>query len=369
MSLTGHATPEGTERYRARFAESAAAGHFRLQQGLQLSSIGLGTYLGEWDEAADESYTDAIARAVELGVNALDTASNYRFQRSERSMGAALRRLSVSGYGREELVICTKGGYLPFDGAPPKDVRGYVEETFVRPGIAALSDFVGGSHCLKPAFLQSQLEQSLRNLDCDGVDVYYLHNPESQLGEVPREEFDRRLRSAFLKLEEGRALRQLRFYGVATWNGLRVASNSREHLSLARLFALAREAGGDAHGFRFVQAPFNFAMPEALLSPNQELDGATGSLIEIAGELGVTVVASASLLQGRAAQNLSEEIRAPLGNLPTDTQTALQFVRSTPGLATALVGMGRVAHVEENLHLVGVAPAASEQYQQLFTNG
>ena len=369
MQLTGKATPQGTERYAERFTNRAAAGHFRQQQGLQLSSIGLGTYLGHWDAATDDAYADAIKRAVELGVNVLDTAANYRFQRSERAMGAALQRLHEAGYGREELVICTKGGYLPFDGEPPTDVRRYVEETFVRPGIADFADIAGGSHCMTPAYLQNQLDQSLRNLSCDCVDVYYLHNPEAQLGAVSREEFEERLRAAFAKLEENRANGKLQFYGAATWNGFRAAPNARDYLSLSRMCALAREAGGENHGFRFAQLPFNFAMPEALLSNNQELNGTGGSLIEVAAKLGVTVVASASLLQGRVTQNLSAEIRGPLGDLPTDTQTALQFVRSTPGLTTALVGMSHVAHVEENLHLVGVAPTASEQYQQLFTNG
>ncbi len=368
MSLRGFATPSGTESYQARLANHAAAGHFLQTQGLQLSSIGLGTYLGHWDAATDESYTQAITRAVELGVNVLDTASNYRFQRSERALGVALQHLQTAGYKREELVICTKGGYLPFDGEPPADVRSYVEETFVRPGIADFADIAGGSHCMTPAYLQHQLDQSLRNLDCESVDVYYLHNPESQLGAVAREEFDKRLLAAFVKLEENRAAGKLQFYGAATWNGFRAAPNARDYLSLARMCELAREAGGEKHGFRFVQLPFNLAMPEALLSNNQELNG-YGSIIEVAAELGVTVIASASLLQGRVTQNLTPEIRGPLGDLPTDTQTALQFVRSTPGLATALVGMSQVAHVEENLYLVGVAPVASEQYQQLFTNG
>src|SRR6202022_3427348 len=97
-----------------------------------------------------------------LGVNVIDTAANYRFQRSERSIGAALRELNARGFAREELVICTKGGYLPFDGAPPSDVRQYFEETFVKPGIAGFADIAAGSHCMTPRYLESQLQQSLR---------------------------------------------------------------------------------------------------------------------------------------------------------------------------------------------------------------
>src|SRR5437588_4222741 len=178
------ATLDGTARYRDRFRGVAAEDHFRQAQNLWLSSIGIGTYLGEADEDSDRRYAEAIVCAVELGVNVIDTAANYRFQRSERSVGAALKELLARGFGRDEIVICTKGGYLPFDGEPPRDVRQYIEETFVKPGIASFADIAGGSHCMTPRYLQSQLDQSLANMNLSCVDVYYIHNPESQLAAV-----------------------------------------------------------------------------------------------------------------------------------------------------------------------------------------
>ena len=315
------ATPEGTARYRERFADRLAPNHFSRQHGLVLSSIGIGTYLGNADEATDLAYTRSVVRAVQLGVNVVDTAANYRFQRSERSIGQALQILTTEhGIAREELVICTKGGYLPFDGAPPRNVREYVNETFVKPGIASFEDIVAGSHCMTPSYLQSQLDQSLQNMGLECVDVYYIHNPESQLQYVSEQEFYHRLKLAFERLEENRRQGKLAHYGVATWNGFRVPPNSAGHHSLARIVEIAREVGGEQHGFHFIQLPFNVAMPE----------GAT--VVDEAQRLGVTVVASASLLQGR---------------IPP--QTAIEFVRSTPGITTALIGMSRIEHVEENL--------------------
>src|SRR5438874_12658611 len=140
MIRNSRATPEGTARYRERFENIAAQDHFRSAQDLWLSSIGLGTYLGDANEETDRRYSEAILRAVELGANVIDTAANYRFQRSERSIGTALSELGRRGFGRDEIVVCTKGGYLPFDGAVPVDVRAYIEETFVRPGIAGFAD-------------------------------------------------------------------------------------------------------------------------------------------------------------------------------------------------------------------------------------
>jgi aryl-alcohol dehydrogenase-like predicted oxidoreductase len=370
MSFEGYATSEGTGRYRERFRGTTDEHHFRLEQNLWLSSIGIGTYLGKATEEADRSYEEAVARAVALGANVIDTAANYRFQRSERSIGAALRALDKGGeLARDEVVICTKGGYLPFDGGPPQDVRRYVEETFVRPGIADFSDIAAGSHCMTPRYLEHQVAQSLKNLGLDAVDVYYVHNPETQLSVVTRAEFETRLRAAFEQLERERAAGRLRAYGVATWNGFRVQPGARDYHSLERMVELAREAGGDEHGFRFVQLPFNLQMPEALVLDNQSFEGARLSLLEVAKALSVTVVASASMLQGKVARNLPEEVREPLGSLSTDAQTAIQFVRSTPGITTALVGMGRRAHVEENLQLARVAPARADDYSRLFSTG
>ena len=323
------ATPEGTARYSERFADRAARDHFRQQQQLILSSIGIGTYLGNPDTATDVSYTNAVVRAVQLGCNVIDSAANYRFQRSERSIGDALKTLGELGFAREELVICTKGGYLPFDGSPPRNVREYVNETFVKPGIASFDDIVGGSHCMTPAYLQSQLDQSLRNMGLECIDVYYIHNPESQLGYVSEREFYSRLKLAFERLEQNRADGKLAHYGVATWNGFRAAANSGQHHSLVRMIELAREIGGEEHGFRFIQLPFNVAMPEAATLANEPEQR---TALAAAEQLGVTVIASASLLQGRI-----------------DPETAIQFARSNPGITTALIGMSRVEHVEENL--------------------
>ena len=118
MSQSGWATEEGTARYVKRFEGRLSAGHFRHQQGVWLSSIGIGTYLGEHDPATDGLYRSAVVRTVELGSNVIDSAINYRFQRSERSIGAALGELGAKGIGRSEIVVATKGGFLPFDGAP-----------------------------------------------------------------------------------------------------------------------------------------------------------------------------------------------------------------------------------------------------------
>ena len=96
--IAGSATAQGTLRYAARFQGRSAPGHFReIPGGKVLSSIGIGTYLGEPDPCDRQGYAQAIVAAVEGGINVIDSAINYRFQRSERSIGAALREAHGEG--------------------------------------------------------------------------------------------------------------------------------------------------------------------------------------------------------------------------------------------------------------------------------
>ena len=132
MKLPGKATPDGTERYQKRFAETLPASHFRGSQNLWLSSIGLGTYLGNYDDATDQEYHQAIVKAVGAGCNVVDSAINYRLQRSERSIGTALKELSSRGYNRDEIVVASKAGFIPYDGTPPKDPRAYIKNDIHR---------------------------------------------------------------------------------------------------------------------------------------------------------------------------------------------------------------------------------------------
>ena len=75
--------------------------------------------------------------AVLAGANVIDSAINYRFQRSERSVGMAVDELLRRGYSREELVICTKGGFLTPDGEMPADASEYFNHEYVENGSVA----------------------------------------------------------------------------------------------------------------------------------------------------------------------------------------------------------------------------------------
>jgi predicted aldo/keto reductase-like oxidoreductase len=159
---------------------------------------------------------------------------------------------------------------------------------------------------------------------------------------------------------------EIRDYGVATWNGFRAEPDAGGYHSLELMVEIAKEVAGDEHHFRFIQLPFNLAMPEALFFQNQKLGDGYVSTLQAAHACGITAIASGSLLQGQVARGLPEAIRDPLGSLATDAQTGIQFVRSAPGITTALVGMSQRAHVEENLQLAAVAPAQPDDLLNVF---
>src|SRR5246500_1088833 len=231
--IAGSASAQGTLHYAARFQGRSAAGHFReIWGGRGLSSIGIGTYLGEPDPATDKGYTRAVVAAVEGGVNVVDSAINYRFQRSERSVGAALRELVGKGYTRDELVLCTKAGFLTPDGEMPADPNEYFAREFLDRGIFQPEEIAAGCHCMAPKYLADQMERSLGNFGVEAIDIFYLHNPETQLTEVSAPEFQKRIRAAFAFLESAAEKRKIGAYGMATWNAFREDPKSPSYLSL-----------------------------------------------------------------------------------------------------------------------------------------
>ena len=348
---------EGTASaaYAAGFAQRYASDFYR--SGLAsytLSSIGVGTYLGECTAADDAAYESAISAAITEGVNLIDTAINYRCQRSERCVGRAVQQIVKTGVPRDAIVICTKGGYLPLSDHPPEsrdEYRLYLKREFFDTGILTPDDVVSGGHSLAPSFLRYAIARSRRNLGLDTIDLYYLHNPEQQLAVMTHASLHERLRAAFMVLEDAVSRGDIRMYGCATWAGLRVPPTSKGHLSLQELVTIARDIAGDEHHFRAVQMPVNLGMPEAIRLATQRV-GKREELVpalEAAAELGLSVMASASLMQAQLTRDLPPSMRELFPSQRTDAQRALSFVRSLPGITSALVGMRSIPHLKENL--------------------
>jgi aryl-alcohol dehydrogenase-like predicted oxidoreductase len=360
-------TKEASWAYRDAFGEEFARTYFRRYGPGVVSSVGVGTYLGDTTDEQDDRYERAVREAVESGSSVVDTAVNYRAQRSERAVGRAIEAADVD---REALLVATKGGFVPFDGERPDDAAGYVREEWFEPDHASPEEMVRGN-CLAPRFLGRSLDLSLDNLGLETVDLYYVHNPETQLAERDRSEVYDLLEDAFVRLEERRSLGDIRNYGVATWECFRVPQGHPKYLSLPEVVRRARaasdRAGTSATGFRAVQLPFNVHMADAYTREAHDGPDGPQSALSFAHEAGLNVFASAPLKQGDLAREgaIPEDVAAELAG-ETPAQRAINFARSAPGVTAALVGTGSPEHVAENVGAGRHEPLGADAFDATF---
>jgi len=355
----GGATREGTSRFAERFEPNP--GQYRAALDLTWSSVGIGTYLGDVDDKTDDDVTNAVRAAVCGGINVIDTAANYRRGRGEAAVGKALGELLAAGEAkREELIVCTKAGYLPT--APEAFKEAYLGHD----GIGE-SDLVGGNHCIHPSYIRDRIAKSLDTLGIDKIDVFYVHNPEAQLAHVERAEFDARLQAAFEMLEQEANDGRIGCYGLATWRAFRSSPGEQGYISIAGAKALAKRAAGDKPDrFLCVQMPLSITMPEAIQRPTQWLGEATVPPIAAARILGLAAVGSGSIGQGKVPK-MNDSLLKWLGDdLADDRQRALQFSRSASGLTTALVGMKQPDHIGSNLEVQNRAPLSRAAFELMF---
>jgi aryl-alcohol dehydrogenase-like predicted oxidoreductase len=362
----GRATAAGTRRFRDRSIRERRlpSSHFRSAPGdLTLTSLGLGTYIGPPDAATDLAVEQATTICLTSGrVNVIDTAINYRHQRAERSVGRALGRLFEQGtVPRDEVFVATKNGYLAPDGETKVAPGRWVEKELLETGVLDPRDLVDSSHSMSVSYLTDQFARSRANLGVETVDLLYLHNaPDAQIPAVGRDEFLHRLEAAFGLYERFRQEGSLGWYGLATWDCLRLPSTDPRFFSLASAVEVARRVGGVDHGFRFLQFPFNVAMPEAATFRNQPVDGERLTLFAAAERQRLSCFTSVPLFQGQLARTGPR--RAGLSS----AQTALQFSRSAPGTLAPLVGQKQVEHLSENLEVASLPPLDDAAFRSLI---
>jgi len=367
------ATREALWDYRDAFGDAFGRTYFRRFGPGVVSSLGIGTYLGDPTPAVDDASREAIALALRSGVNHVDTAINYRCGRAEPVVGEAVRDSPID---RDAIVVATKGGFLPFDGERPDDPAAFVRERFVDAGIVAPDDLANGAHAIAPDYVEWSLDRSLDRLGLGSIDCYYVHNPETQLATRARADVYDQLEATFERLERRRAAGDIGAYGVATWDAFRVAEGDERFLSLAAVLSRAEAAGeavgpDDDHGFEAVQLPFNVAMADAFTRRNQrppgEESGEPISTLEFAHEAGLSVVTSASIGQGDLAVEgaIPAEVDATLAG-ETPAQRALNFARSAPGVTSSLAGATGLDHVRENVAAGTFDPLGASAFDAVF---
>jgi len=366
--LNGYATSNGTKKYlECAVQKGKPTSHFRVFEGLYLSSIGIGTYLGNPNTEDDEAMENAVYESVKSGaVNVIDTSINYRAMKSEKSIGRALSRLIKEDIiSREQVFICTKNGYITNDGDYPGiEVMEYIQNMFISTGLIDLKDISSGYNVLNPNYIARCIDKSLLNMHLSTIDLIYIHNAfESWYNDVSKEQFLEMLLKVFETYEKYRSNNKIRYYGMATWTCFRVQKNSKEYLSLEEVVNIAQKVGGKEHGFRFIQLPYNLAYSEALLLENQNVGLEKNlTILEAAEKLNIKVFTSIPLFQSRL-------LRAKIPDyMGLDDQVAklIQIIRSSPSVIAPLIGYKKPEHIKQNLKVANIPPLNEQEFKDVI---
>ena len=359
--ITGYATPEGTKKFAERQNQDSHE-NYKNVHNLTLSNVGIGTYLGNPDTETDYIVQDAIKKSILGGINVIDSAINYRAQKAERSVGNAISQLiDNNDISREEIFVSTKNGYVTNDGDIKEELMQYVMREYGKTGIVNEGDISPGYHCMTLPYLNDQLERSLKNLGLECIDLMYLHNSVEGQTHLPREQFLKNLKDVFEFYEKKRKEGKIRFYGMATWECFRVTPENPLFLQLTEVMDIATQVGGDEHGFRFIQLPFNLVLDQAYMLKNHNVDGKTVSALEAAQKFNLGVFTSVPLMQGKL---LTVDTIPKFGNSSTSV-SLLQFIRSTPGITAPLIGHKLESHVKENMDVMKIPPLTDLEFNDL----
>ncbi len=360
------ATESGTHGYRTEHGGDFGRTYFRQLGDFAVSSIGLGTYLGDPTDEVDEEYYDAITTAVEGGINVVDTAINYRCQRSERVVGRALATptsTAMPSSSRPKADSSPSTGSAPTNPGSTSNGSSWTPASSIR-----TTSFAEATASRRTTSTTSWTGRSTTSR-LDTVDCYYVHNPETQLYSNSPEEVYDRLEATFTRLEERAAAGDIRYYGVATWNAFRVPEGHDDYLSLREVVSRARSAAKAAENtmthFRVVQLPFNVVMADAFTVESQDGPDGKQSALRFAHEAGLNVVTSASIAQGDLAAGMPEEVAEQLAG-ETTAQRAINFARSAPGVTSSLVGASTASHVRENLDAGRYDPMGANAFDAVF---
>jgi aryl-alcohol dehydrogenase-like predicted oxidoreductase len=281
---------------------------------LQVSEIGFGamTIGGEIFGATDDQESlRALHRAVDLGMNFIDTADAYGRGHSEELLAQLLKTR------RKEVILATKGG----------------NQFTVRQGLRNFD----------PDYIASALEASLKRLQIDTIDLYQLHNPSPEVmrrGEI------------FERLDRCKREGKIRFYGVSlekTADGL-VAIETGKPDTLQVVYNILHQ-DPEEHLFPLAQRE-NIGILARVPLERGVLSGRFKNTAEFAQkDWRRGAFSEEGLAQTHAAvDKLGFLVK---GDVPTLAQAALRFILSNPAVSTVIPGIRTVKQVEDNIAVSG----------------
>jgi aryl-alcohol dehydrogenase-like predicted oxidoreductase len=302
--------------------------------GIEISEIGYGAWgIGgsQWGGADDDESITALHRAIDLGLDFVDTALAYGGGRSERIVGRVVRERS------ETVHVATK--------VPPKNL------TWPAPDGVAVGEVFPGEH------IRACTERSLENLGLDRIDLLQLHVWSDEW--VDQGDWRE-------TVEELRAQGRIRFFGVSLndhqpANGLRLVEsgavdtvqviyNVFDQSPEDELFPACRE-----HQVGVIaRVPFDEGGLTGTIGPDTEF--AEGDF-------------RAHYFGGDRRRELEEHVQAILDDLGIERselpEVALRYVLSEPTVSTVIPGMRSIRNVERNLALSEAGPLQDDRLERL----
>jgi pyridoxine 4-dehydrogenase len=260
---------------------ATAAGTFTFGGDLTVNRLGYGamrlTGPGVWGPPADKKNALATLRAVvELGVNLIDTADSYGPATSEELIAEALYPYPA------DLVIATKGGWE-------------------RPGPGQWT------HNASPKHLTTALEESLKRLHLDRIDIYQLHAPDNAVS------FEASIEALALLREQGK----IRHIGLS--------NVTREHIERARKIVPIVS----------VQNRYSFA------------DRESDFIVDYCQAHEIGFLPWAPLGEGREAHDAIRKVADQLRSTPI--QVALAWLLKRSRVILPIPGTASIQHLEENI--------------------
>ncbi|PTY01550.1 aldo/keto reductase [Verrucomicrobia bacterium LW23] len=304
--------------------------------GWDVSEIGFGAWAlggGAWATQSDDDSLAALHKALDMGVNLIDTAAGYGNGRSERIIAQALKaRGSNIGGGSERVYLVTKTPPAPgtWPPAPHDDVSVRYPDAYIR----------------------ANLEERLRNLGTDCLDVLLLHTWTRAWNRDPR------------PLETLRALKQegkIRAFGIST------AEHDQDQLT--PLMAAGQIDVIQIIYNIFDQHPAAEALPVALESGTGVMCRVVFDEGSLTGKFTAETTFPTDDFRNRyfAGDRLArtvarvEKVRADVeGSGYTMPQAAIRFALAHPAISTVIPGMRNPAQAEANASVSDLPPMTAE---------
>jgi aryl-alcohol dehydrogenase-like predicted oxidoreductase len=283
--------------------------------------------------AAEQDH--AIGRAIDHGITYFDTASAYGDGVSETNLGRALKAL------RAHVTVATK---VRIRGAQRSDIAGTIV---------------------------ASVEDSLKRLQRDSVDIVHLHEPTTRAGEAPDFTADQVLNEAVPALRRLRDQGKFRFYG---FTGLGEATE------IGRLLAEG--------GFATTQMPYNLLNPSGIapLPAGSAMPDLGGVIAQAAaadvGVMAIRILAGGALSGSEArgaygvpkvapiasGASYADDVAAARRLLPVIEagyaadviELALRYAAMPPQIATAIIGTSSIAELDHGVAAINRGPLPAE---------